>query len=105
MFVEVTDTTFEKVVLASDVPVVAHFTAPSCKPCRAIEPHLLELVALHHERIRLVRIDIDANIGTPSRYGVLSIPTVIVFVAGEERATVIGAQARRRYHEALEPHL
>jgi thioredoxin 1 len=105
MFVEVTDATFEEVVLASDVTVVAHFTAPSCKPCKAIEPHLFELAEIHRERIRLVRIDIDANMGTPSRYGILSIPTVIVFVGGEERATVIGAQAKRRYHDAVEPHL
>ena len=100
-----TDATFDEVVLASDVPVVAHFTAPACKPCKAIEPHLVELAEIHGERIRLVRIDIDANLGAPSRYGILSIPTVIVFHAGAERATVIGAQPKRRYHEALEPHL
>lgn len=105
MFVEVTDATFEEVVLASDVPVVAHFTAPSCKPCKAIEPHLLELAEIHGERLRLVRVDIDANLGTPSRYGILSIPTVIVFAAGEARSTVVGAQAKRRYHAAVEPHL
>ena len=105
MFVEVTDATFEEVVLSSEVPVVAHFTAPSCKPCKAIEPHLVELAEIHRERMLLVRVDIDANLGTPSRYGILSIPTVIVFAAGEQRATVIGAQHRRKYAEALEPHL
>lgn len=105
MFIEVTDATFEEIVLSSETTVIAHFTAPSCKPCRAIEPHLVELATIHAERVRLVRIDIDANLGTPSRYGVLSIPTVMIFAAGEERASVVGAQPRKRYAQALEPHL
>jgi thioredoxin 1 len=105
MFVEVTDASFEDVVLGSEVTVLAHFTAPSCRPCKAIEPHLVELARAHVDRVCLVRIDIDANLGTPSRYGVLSIPTVIVFAGGEARATVVGAQGRRKYEQALEPHL
>jgi len=105
VFIEVTDATFDEIVLESTTTVIAHFTAPSCKPCKAIEPHLVELATVHAERVRLVRIDIDANLGTPSRFGVLSIPTVIVFAAGEQRATVVGAQPRKRYEQSLEPHL
>ena len=67
------------------MPVLVDFTAPWCRPCRAIEPILDELAAEHEGRLRLVRLDVDANLRTPSRYGVLSLPTVIVFVAGEPR--------------------
>jgi thioredoxin 1 len=105
MFLEVTDATFDSAVVESDVVVLAHFTAPGCRPCKAIEPHLAELAAAHAERVRLVRIDIDANLGTPARFGILSIPTVILFVAGEARATLVGAQKPGKYAAALEPHL
>ena len=104
-FVETTDASFADVVLASDVPVIAHFTAPGCRPCKAIEPHLAEIAEENEGRVRLARIDIDANLDTPGRYGVLSIPTVILFASGEPRETLVGAHPRRRYDEAFAPHL
>jgi thioredoxin len=104
-FVETTDASFPEVVLASDVPVIAHFTAPWCRPCKAIEPHLVEIEELHAGRVRLARIDIDANLGTSGLYGILSIPTVILFANGEPRETLVGAHSRRRYDEAFAPHL
>jgi thioredoxin 1 len=100
---EVTDETFEAEVLASAEPVIVDFWAPWCKPCDAIEPHLR---AISEERgVRLVRIDIDANLAMPARLGVLALPTVMLFVAGEQRATVFGAQAKGRYEEAFAPFL
>ena len=86
---EVTDATFADEVLASDVPVIVEFGAPWCRPCKAIEPALAEIAAEAAGRVRLVKLDIDANLGTPSRYGVLSVPTVILFAgrrgAGDAR--------------------
>ena len=96
-----TDESFARDVLEADVPVLVDFTAPWCRPCRAIEPILDELAAEHEGRLRLVRLDVDANLRTPSRYGVLSLPTVIVFVAGEPVETIYGAQPRRRYAESV----
>lgn len=98
--VDVTDQTFDEVVGAAEVPVIVEFTAPWCRPCRALEPHLLELEEAHAGRLRVARIDIDANLGVPSRYGVLSLPTVIVFVHGEPTETIHGLQPRRQYVEA-----
>lgn len=98
---EVTDATFAAEVLASPMPVLVDFWAPWCRPCEAIEPHLRALGAEHGARLRLVRLNIDENLAVPGRYGVLSLPTVIVFAGGEERARVVGAQPRRRYDEAL----
>jgi thioredoxin 1 len=100
--IDTTDVTFEEDVLRADVPVLVDFTAPWCRPCRAIEPWLLELEREHDGGLRLVRLDVDANVGVPARYGVLSLPTVIVFAAGEPVETIHGLQARRRYTEAAD---
>ncbi len=103
MPVDVTDETFEAEVLRSDVPVVVDFWAPWCRPCRAIEPHLVALAAESGGRVRLVKLDIDTNLGVPSRYGVLTVPTVILFAAGEPQVTVVGARPPRHFKEAFAP--
>jgi thioredoxin 1 len=101
----VTDETFAAEVLASAVPVIVEFTAPWCKPCRAIEPILADLERELEGRARVVALDVDENLGTPSRYGVLTVPTVTLFAGGEPRATVLGAQPRRRFVEAFADYL
>ena len=95
---EVTDATFADEVLASDAPVIVDFWAPWCKPCDAIEPHLR---AIAEERgIRLVRLNVDDNLAVSGRYGVLALPTVILFSGGEPKVTVYGAHSRDHYeHE------
>ena len=98
--VDATDTTFEQEVLRSALPVVVEFTAPWCRPCEAIEPFLMELEREHEGRLRLVRLDIDRNLRVPARYGVLSLPTVMLFSAGEPVEVIHGAQPRRRYADA-----
>jgi thioredoxin 1 len=101
---EVTDATFEGEVLESDVPVIVEFGAPWCRPCKAIEPALAEIADGSGGRLRLVKLDIDANLRTPSRYGVLSVPTVILFQDGEPQETLIGAQGKSRYERAFAPY-
>jgi thioredoxin 1 len=102
---EVTDATFDGEVLGSDVPVIVEFGAPWCRPCKAIEPALAEIADGSGGRLRLVKLDIDANLRTPSRYGVLSVPTVILFQGGEPRETLIGAQGKSRYERAFAPYV
>ena len=102
--IDVTDATFDSEVIQSGQPVVVDFWAPWCGPCKAIAPVLSELDG-RNPGVKFVKVDIDDNPEVASRFGILSIPTVIVFSGGAERATVIGAQPKRRYHEALEPHL
>ena len=96
---EVTDATFEAEVLGSDGPAIVDFWAPWCKPCDAIEP-LLEAIAAEHG-VPLLRLNVDVNAGVPSRYGVLSLPTVILFAGGEPRATVLGARSRAHFERAF----
>jgi thioredoxin 1 len=102
---EVTDATFAEEVLASPVAVIVDFWAPWCKPCEAIEPHLRAIASESEGRVRLVRMNVDANLGVPSRYGVLSLPTVILFADGKARETIYGAHPRARYESAFAPHL
>jgi thioredoxin 1 len=84
--------------------VVVDFWAPWCGPCKAIEPTLEELAA-ESARATFVKLDIDANPGVASRYGVLSIPTVMVFSGGEPRTTVVGARPKKHFAKALADHL
>ena len=97
--------TFEREVLGSPVPVIVDFWAPWCKPCAAIEPHLHGLVEDWGDRVRLVRVNVDEEVGLSGRYGVLSLPTVVLFADGQPRATVHGAQPRTRYESEFTPHL
>jgi thioredoxin 1 len=101
---EVTDETFADEVLASPVPVIVDFWAPWCGPCDAIEPHLRAL-AEAHDRVRLVRMNIDENLAVPARFGVLALPTVILFADGETRATVYGVHSQEQYERAFAPFL
>jgi thioredoxin 1 len=96
---DVTDQDFADVVLRGDAPVVVDFWAPWCGPCKAVAP-VLEQLAAAHPGVEFVKVDIDANPDTASRYGVLSIPTVILFERGQPRETLVGARPRSHYERA-----
>jgi thioredoxin len=99
---DVTDETFEQEVLGADGPVVVDFWAPWCGPCRVVDPILEDLELEHAGRVRFVKLNIDENFVTSSRYQVLSIPTAILFADGEAQETVIGARPRSHFERAWE---
>ena len=86
----VTDANFDAEVMQSSVPVLVDFWAEWCGPCRALGPILEEVAQSHGSKVKIVKINIDENPETPSQYGVMSIPTLILFKNGNVEATKVG---------------
>jgi thioredoxin len=101
----VTDATFADEVLGSDVPVLVDFWAEWCPPCHWLAPILDELAAEYEGRVRIVKLDVDANPDTTRAYGVLSMPTLTVFRKGEVVSQVVGAQPKGRLRAQLDSAL
>jgi len=97
----VDDAHFTADVLESDVPVLVDFTAAWCPPCRLMHP-VLEQLAAEREDVRIVQVDVDADQATAARYGILSMPTFVLFRDGAEALRLIGARPRRRLEAELD---
>ncbi len=90
----VTDQSFASDVLGSDGPVLVDFWAEWCGPCRMVSPALEEIASEHEGRITVAKLNVDENPEVVRRYGVMSIPTIALFVDGDVKAQVIGARAK-----------
>jgi thioredoxin 1 len=97
----VTESTFEAEVLASETPVLVDFWAGWCGPCHAVAPVLDEIAGERAGELRLVKVNIDEEPGLAARYGILSIPTMILFKGGEPAAAALGAQPKRMLEKSL----
>ncbi len=100
--VEVSDANFEAEVLKSPVPVLVDFWAEWCAPCRAIAPTLNELAREYAGRLKVVKVNVDENPATPSRYSVRAIPTVLLIEGGEVRGQLQGARPRSAFVDLIE---
>ncbi|GGK50924.1 thioredoxin [Streptomyces flaveus] len=98
---EVTDADFEAEVIEAELPVLVEFTADWCPPCRQIAPVLSAVASEEGDRLKVVQLDVDTNPETTNAYGVLSMPTLMVFRGGEPVKSMVGARSKRRLLEEL----
>jgi thioredoxin 1 len=95
------DAHFDAEVLESDVPVVVDFTAAWCGPCRIMDPIVAELAA-ERDDVRFVKVDVDQNQATAARYGVMSMPTFMVFNHGAPALTLVGSRPKRKLVQEID---
>ena len=101
---EVTDNNFQAEVIESEQPVLVDFWAPWCGPCRAVAP-VLEEISGERDDVRIVKLNIDDNQQAAAQFGVISIPTMILFKNGAEAHRVVGAYPKAKLLNELEPKL
>jgi thioredoxin 1 len=101
MAIEVTEATFEQEVLTSDTPVLVDFWAEWCGPCHAVAPVLEKIVEERNGELKLVKVNIDNEQALSLKYGVMSIPTMILFRDGAPAAAAVGAQPKSALERTL----
>ncbi len=99
---EVTDATFEAEVLQASQPVLVDFWAVWCGPCRAVAPIVDELAKEYNGKLKVVKVDVDANNATAARYNILSIPTLLIFKGGQPVEQIVGAGSKKMFVEKLD---
>jgi len=105
MEVHITDDDFQKEVLDNKGLVLVDFWAPWCGPCRMLGPVIEELSEEVKEKAKVCKMNVDENIEFPQKYGIMSIPSVLLFKDGELVETMIGLQPKDAYLVAIEKHL
>jgi len=99
---EITDATFEEVVLKSEIPVMVDLWAVWCGPCRMIHPIIEEMSEEYKDRALMTKLDVDTNRQTAMKYGIRNIPTVLFFKNGEVVDKQVGAVPKSKFVEKLE---
>jgi|TARA_B110000971_G_scaffold132597_1_gene135706 thioredoxin 1 len=103
--VHTSDDGFQEDVLNSDKPVLVDYWAEWCGPCKMIAPILSEVAGEYADRIKVCKLDIDANQATPPKYGIRGIPTLMLFKNGEVEATKVGALSKSQLQAFLDSNI
>ena len=103
--VYLSDADFESAVLKSDIPVLVDYWAEWCGPCRMIAPILEEIAKDYAGRVKVAKLNIDENPGTPPKYGIRGIPTLMLFKDGAVAATKVGALSKSQLASFLDGQL
>ncbi|NSW99906.1 thioredoxin [bacterium] len=98
---EINDDDFQEEVLNSEVPVLVDFWAPWCGPCKILAPTLEEISTENRERIKIVKINIDENQLIAGKYGIKSIPTMMIFEKGELKNQLVGSMPKQEIEKVL----
>ena len=101
----ITDDNFQDEVIASELPVLVDFWAVWCGPCRMVAPIVEQIAQENQGRLRVGKFNVDENQGVPAKYGIMSIPTLLLFKAGELKETIVGALPKDRILESVNKHL
>ncbi len=99
---EVNDAEFEAQVLKSDTPVLVDFWAAWCGPCRALAPIVDQVASEYNGKVKVMKMDVDRNNITPSRYGIRGIPALLVFKGGQVAEQIVGYVPKAQIDQALQ---
>ena len=103
--IDVSDTNFDQTVLQAKMPVLVDFWATWCGPCRMVAPVVEELANEYEGRISFTKLDVDQNPKTASRYGIMSIPTLLIFKNGEPASHIVGFRPKEELKQSLDAAL
>ena len=103
--VEINEAKFKEMVLQSKIPVLVDFWAPWCGPCRMVAPVVDELANEYEGKVSFVKINVDDNSNTAREYGVMSIPTLIIFKNGQPASTIVGFRPKAELKKNLDTAL
>lgn len=102
---DITDRDFDVVVLGSDTPVLVDFWAEWCVPCHMVSPLVEEIGREKADHLKVAKVNVDENPEVTRRFGIMSIPTLVLFKDGEEKARIVGARGKDALLRDIDPHI
>lgn len=103
--IEVNEDVFENEVISAEGPVLVDFGAVWCGPCKMLDPVVKELAGEWGDKVKVVKVDVDHNPNLAMQYGVMGVPTLILFINGQQAERLTGYQPKKRLQSKFEPHL